>query len=72
MKFRYIGDLPIYDIGLLLEKRSGGDVDVNDVVECGDVITTTDEKCIKIMKTNPNYELVIEEKKKKDNKKKDE
>lgn len=72
MKFRYISNQPIYDIGLLLEKRTGSDIDVNDVVEFGDIITTTDEKCIKIMKTNPNYELVKEEKKKKDNKKKDE
>lgn len=73
MKFRYVGE-PIYDIGLLLEKRTGSDIDVNDIVEYGDIITTTDKKCIKIMKTNPFYELVEEkkDKKKKDNKKKDE
>ena len=70
VKFRYVGE-PIYDIGLLLEKRTGSDIEINDIVHYGDIITTTDEKCIKIMKTNPNYELVEEEKKKKDKKKKD-
>ncbi len=72
VKFKYIGSQPIYDIGLLLEKRTGSDVDVNDIVKYGDIVTTTDDKCIKIMKTNPNYELVKEEKKRKEKKKKDE
>ena len=71
VKFRYVGE-PIYDIGLLLEKRTGSDIEINDIVHYGDIITTTDEKWGKIMKTNPNYELVKEEKKKKDKKKKDE
>lgn len=69
VKFRYVGE-PIYDIGLLLEKRTGSDIEINDIVHYGDIITTTDEKCIKIMKTNPNYELVKEEKKKQEKKKK--
>lgn len=68
MKFKYVGE-PIYDIGLLLEKNTGSDVDVNDIVHYGDIVTTTDEKCIKIMRTNPNYELIVEKKEKKKNKK---
>lgn len=67
MKFKYVGDIPIRDIGLSLEKHSGADVTgLSDdyVIKTGDIITTTDEKCIKIMKGNPNYEIIIEEKKK--------
>lgn len=67
MKFRYFGDNPIYDVGLSLEKRSGADITGirdNHIIKKGDVIETTDEKCIKIMKSNPYYEMIIEETKK--------
>lgn len=68
MKFRYNGS-PIYDIGLLLEQKNGADIDCDNIVHKGDIITTTDEKCISIMKTNPNYELMVEKKEKKEKKK---
>ena len=55
MKFRYNGS-PIYDIGLLLEQKNGADIDCDNIIHKGDIITTTDEQCISIMKTNPNYE----------------
>ena len=64
MKFKYSGE-PIYDIGLLLEQRSGADVDCNNIIKDGDIITTTDDRCIRIMTTNPNYELIVEERPKK-------
>lgn len=67
MKFKYFGDAPIYDVGLSLEKRSGADITGirdNHIIKKGDVIETTDEKCIKIMKSNPFYEMMIEETKK--------
>lgn len=75
VKFRYIGKEPIYDIGLLLEQKNGADVDCNDIIKNGDIITTTDERCCRIMSTNPNYDLVeveekIEKPKKKNKKKK--
>lgn len=69
MKFKYEGE-PIYDVGLLLEKRSGADIDINNIVKNGDIITTTDERCIRILETNPHYEKIYEKEKVKVDKKK--
>lgn len=62
VKFRYIGKESIFDIGLLLEQKNGADVDCKKVIKYNDIITTTDDRCYRIMNTNPNYELVEVEK----------
>lgn len=67
MKFRYNGEMAIRDIGLSFRKRDGADITgITDdyIIKKGSIIETTDEECIAIMKTNPNYELIIEETKK--------
>lgn len=58
VKFKYNGTQSIFDIGLLLEQKNGADVDCNEIIHPGDIITTTDDRCIRIMTTNPNYELL--------------
>lgn len=60
-KFKYNGK-PIFDIGLLLEQNNGADVDCNRIIHNGDIITTSDDRCIRIMRTNPNYEEIFEKK----------